>query len=79
MRNCLWNCVRDLLKWVVPGAVIAGVVAYFLGVNLAIGGVIIAALLPGINAALAALGFVLFVGFVVSLGWCYVRCQRQFG
>lgn len=79
MRVCLTNCLRNLLLWVLGGAVISSVVAYILGVSIVIGTATVVAFPPGIIAALVALGFVIVAGSLVALGWCYVRCRRQQG
>jgi len=75
----LQDCLRDLLGGLVAGALISSVVAYIMGVSIVIGTATVVAFSPGIIAALAALGFVLVVGGLVALGWCYVRCRRQQG
>jgi O-antigen/teichoic acid export membrane protein len=77
MRNCLLRCLRDLIGWVLGGAGISGIVAYLLGVNIVVGTATIVAFPPGIVAALVAIGTVVVLGLLVSIGWCYARCARR--
>lgn len=77
MRNCLLNCLRGLIGWVLGGAAISGIVAFLLGVNIVIGTAVVVAFPPGIIAALVAIATVVVLGLLVSIGWCYARCSRR--
>jgi hypothetical protein len=76
MGACMRNCLISVGLWVLGGAAIAGIVAYFLGISLVVGTAVIVSFPPGIVAALVAIAGVVIIGFLVALGWCYVRCAR---
>ena len=72
--RCMQNCMIGAGMWVLGGSVISAIIAYFMGVNIVIG-MLTVVFAPGVITALVALGFVLVVGSLVALAWCYFRCR----
>lgn len=77
MRNCLWNCFFGIVGWIIGAAGVSGLVAFFMGITIVIGGVAVLTIGAGLGAALVAAGFVLVVGSLVALTICYARCSRR--